>query len=173
MLSPKDTPGYEEYVKALLEYKQECKKFKRLSLRYKMATAPAERLMFLEAKEQYKIACKVYSDARFKYAAALATAREQLKPETNEQLVLKAAARGVQIPMSMSEIIQAQRDTVHNQYWEEHPEEFEKMKAAALAYMNKDTKPVSKSASVSVKEEFMTSEYKDVVDPTLGDFEPI
>ncbi len=162
-LSPKDIQGYEEYLQALFKYKRECKTYKQLSLKYKLAAAPEERLIFLEAKEQYRIACKEYSEARFKYAAALARGRE-ITPVTDAELVMRAAAMGAQLPMSTAQIIQAEKEATADRYWEEHPEEFEELKLKALQYES------NRMRASSLKAQFRESERDD---PTLGDFDPL
>lgn len=169
VLSPKDTPGYLEYLEALLKYKEECKKFKKLSLAFKNATAPMERLVYLEAKEKYKIACKVYSNARYTYAAAIARAKTLSTHRVEASEIMEAAARGIAIPMSMAEIVQAEKDSKAKEYWAQNPEEFEKLKAVALAYKAELVQAEQKSESVRVQ--FLES--KDKSDPTLGDFDSI
>lgn len=159
-------PESEEYFKALVTYKLECKHYKRMCDRFKTGTTPAERLAYFEAKERYSQASKNFSLARYTYANAMATAKLREKNPTLSPLEI-AAAQQIHIPTSMKDLIADERARAAVAAMSD--EQFENIKNAALAY----------EARKSTREQFMSEpaaeveKDKDKNDPTLGDFDPL
>ena len=128
-------PEYEQYLKALLVYKAECKRYKTISLRFKNATTPAERLVFLEARERYSKACKLYSAERFIYANALALARIKTQQPKEPGILTpleEATILGIKVPTSLKDVIEEEKNRRIQESFD--PEEFERLRAIAMQH---------------------------------------
>lgn len=154
-------PEYLRYIGALSKYKKACAIFAKTRRRYATATAPLERLVFLEAKETFSRESKEYHAERAGYNDFIVQAKLKDKGINVKDI---HNALGIQIANSLKDVIdEVKRETVVANMTDE---EFEQMRQLALDVMNKrnavKTEPVE-----TVKEQFLRIKPTSTDDPTL------
>jgi hypothetical protein len=158
--------GYEDYVQALLEYKEACSVYKRLCQRLEGKYDPASRLARADAKDVYSHACKVYTAERLKYTRAIAVQRlAERGVKIDIQHIMDIA--GIEIPLTMKDMIEAHKKEAMLQLMT--GDQFEEIRKAALAHPSMQRGRIQ--APRATKDSFLAEQ--DTPDPTFGDFEPL
>lgn len=156
--------GFEDYVQALVLYKEACSKHKRMLNRLNGKFDAASRLARADSKEEFKQACKAYTNARLRYVNNVA--KMKLAEKGIDVTAFSVAKSiGIDVPVSMKSMVEEYRRISVVKGMSD--EEFDAIKKAALNYESDN-----KYSPKRTKNQFLDNkEPKD--DPTIGDFDPL
>ena len=156
-----------EYVKALLEYKAECKAYYRAKKLWKNSPLPHERLKWYDAEERHSLACKAFHAAMERNARAHVLKHFEERQIDISGLTLAQVA-AIDVPLSMHDMIEREKRLRAEQLIESDPE-MQAYKKVALEYMGIETEREQKNYSpTSTKGRFLDSrDPKDVTADSL------